>query len=196
MIQDRTIDVPRRPGMFLAAGIGAGVVAAVGSVGVQLAAGVRIAPLPEIAWSAFVAGLAGGLLYWVLAHVVRRPIPALWGVSLGIATLDNVLIALLPLPGGHEPHLGIPIDGLVIPLRQMGALAGLGHFGARFFPAAKLPADIIMHYVPAVAVAMLVPWWVGFRGSTRPDPTPNGKHQEPTGSARGESSEPTRPHAA
>src|SRR5260370_16840880 len=134
MIQDRTIDVPRRPAMFLAAGVGAGAVAAVGSMGVQLATGVRIAPLPEVAWSAFAAGLAGGLLYWVLAHVVRRPIPALWGVSLGIATLDNVLIALLPLPGGHEPHLGIPIDGLVIPLRQMAALAGIGHLCPTFFP--------------------------------------------------------------
>src|SRR5438445_3404939 len=189
MIQDRTIDIPRRPAMFLAAGVGAGAVAAVGSMGVQLATGVRIAPLPEVAWSAFAAGLVGGLLYWVLAHVVRRPIPALWGVSLGIATLDNVLIALLPLPGGHEPHLGIPIDGLVIPLRQMAALAGFGHFGARFFPVAKLPADIIMHYVPAVAVAMLVPWWVGFRGSTRPDSTPDRGHQEPPGAAREESGE-------
>ena len=43
MIQDRTIDVPRRPGMFLGAGVGAGAVAAVGSMGVQLATGVRIA---------------------------------------------------------------------------------------------------------------------------------------------------------
>src|SRR5437879_1577184 len=189
MVQDRTIEGTRRQGMFLAAGIGAGVVAAVGSMGIQLATGVHIASLREVAWSAFVAGIAGGLLYWVLAHVVRHPIPALWGVSLGIATLDNLLIAFLPLPGGHEPRLGIPIDGLMIPLRQMAALAGFGHFGARFFPVAKLPADIIMHYVPAVAVAMLVPWWVGFRGSTRPDSTPDSRHREPTGSASGEYSE-------
>ena len=52
MIQGQTIDVTRRQGMFLAAGIGAGIVAALGTVGVQLATGVHIAPLPEIAWSA------------------------------------------------------------------------------------------------------------------------------------------------
>src|SRR5437879_3290536 len=176
--------------MFLAAGIGAGAVAAVGSMGIQLATGVHIASLREVAWSAFVAGMAGRLLYWVLAHVVRRPIPALWGVSLGIATLDNLLIAFLPLPGGHEPHLGVPIDGLMIPLRQMAALAGFGHFGARFFPLAKLPADVLMHYVPAVAVAAIVPRLAGFRGSTQPHSTPDRMHQEPPGPACEESSEP------
>jgi hypothetical protein len=180
MIQGQTIDVMRRRGTFLAAGIGAGMVAALGSVGLQLATGVRIAPLPEIAWSAFVAGIAGGLLYWVLARVVRRPVLALWGVSLGIATLDNLLIALLPLPGGHEPHFGIPIDGLVVPLRQMAALAGFGHFGAGYFPVAKLPADVVMHYVPAVAVAALVPWLAGLRGSTHPDSTPETGQREPS----------------
>ena len=110
-------------------------------------------------------------------------------MSLGIATLDNLLIALFPLPGAHEPHLGVPIDGLMIPLRQMAALAGFGHFGARFFPVAKLPADIIMHYVPAVAVAALVPWLAGFRGSTHPDSTPDRGHQEPPGAVREESGE-------
>ena len=79
MIHGQTIEVTRRWGMFLAAGIGAGIVAPLGTVGVQLATGVRVAPLPEIAWSAFVAGIAGGLLYWVLARVVRRPVLALWG---------------------------------------------------------------------------------------------------------------------
>src|SRR5437879_11862888 len=113
MVQDRTIEGTRRQGMFLAAGIGAGAVAAVGSIGIQLATGVHIASLPEVAWSAFVAGIAGGLLYWVLAHVVRRPIPALWGVSLGIASLDNLLIALLPLPAGDEPPPGVPLDSLL-----------------------------------------------------------------------------------
>jgi hypothetical protein len=165
MMQSRAIHVTRRESAFLAAGIGAGTLAALGSVGLQLAMGVRIAPLPEIAWSAFVAGIAGGLLYRALAQVAARPILALWVVSLGIATLDNLLIAFLPLPGGREPHLGIPIDGILVPLRQMAALAGLGHFGARFFPAGKLPADMLMHYVPAVAVAVLVPWWAGSRGS-------------------------------
>jgi hypothetical protein len=93
-------------------------------------------------------------------------------VSLGIATLDNLLIALLPLPGGHEPHLGIPIDGLLIPLRQMAALAGFGHFATRFFPVWKLPADMLMHYVPAVAVAALVPWLAAFGGRPMAAPGP------------------------
>jgi hypothetical protein len=190
MIQGQTIDITRRPGIFLAAGIGAGIVAALGSVAIQLVTGVHIASPLEIGWSAFIAGVAGGLLYWALAGVVRRPIPALWGVSLGIATLDNVLIALLPLPGGHEPHLGIPIDGLLIPLRQMAALAGFGVFGARYFPAGKLPVDFIMHYVPAVAVAALVPWWAGVRGSTNRGSTPDSGRQEPPGPAREESGDP------
>jgi hypothetical protein len=189
MIQGQTIDVTRRRGMFVGAGIGAGIVSALGCVGVQLITGVHVAPLPELAWSAFVAGMAGGLLYWVLARVVRRPILALWGMSLGIATLDNLLIAFLPLPGGHEPHLGIPIDGLVIPLRQLAALVGVGHFGARYFPVAKLPVDLIMHYVPAVAVAALVPWLAGLRGSTPPDATSDSRYQEPP-SPRRESREP------
>jgi hypothetical protein len=189
-MQSQTMDVTRRETMYLVAGVGAGLAAALGSVGLQLVTGVHIAPLPEVAWSAFVAGIAGGLLYRVLVRVARRPILALWVVSLGIATLDNLLIALLPLPGGHEPHLGIPIDGLLIPLRQMGALAGFGHFAARFFPAGKLSADMLMHYVPAVAVAALVPWLADFRGSTRPNSTQDRRHQEPPGSARGESSEP------
>jgi hypothetical protein len=164
MIQHQAIEVTRRESMYVAAGIGAGIVAALGSVGVQLVMGVRIAPLPEIAWSAFVAGIAGGLLFRVLVGVAPRPILALWVVSLGIATLDNLLIASLPLPGGREPSLGIPIDGLLIPLRQIAALGGIGHFAARFFPTGKLPADMLMHYVPAVAVAVLVPWWAGIRG--------------------------------
>jgi len=190
MIQSRALAITRRESLYLIAGAAAGIVAALGSVGIQVVTGVHIARLPEIAWSAFIAGVTGGLLYWVLTRVVRHPIPALWGVSLGIATLDNLLITLLPLPAGHEPHLGIPIDGLMIPLRQMAALAGFGHFGARFFPLAKLPADVLMHYVPAVAVAAIVPWLAGFRGSTQPHSTPDRMHQEPPGPACEESSEP------
>jgi hypothetical protein len=190
MTHSQMMDITRRPGIFLAAGIGAGIVAALGSVAVQLVTGVHIAHPVEIGWSALLAGIAGGVLYWALAGVVRRPIPALWGVSLAIATLDNVLIALLPLPGGHEPNLGIPIDGLLIPLRQLAALVGLGVFDAKYFPAAKLPADFIMHYVPAVAVAALVPWWAGARGSTNPGPAPDSGHQESPAPEREESNEP------
>lgn len=86
MIQSGPLEVTRRESMYLPAGVAAGVVAALGSVGVQLAMAVHIASLKEIAWSAFVAGVAGGLLYRVLAGVARRPILALWTVSLGIAS--------------------------------------------------------------------------------------------------------------
>jgi len=147
----------------LVAGTVAGAVAAAASVGVQLAMGVRYPEAPETAWSAFVAGIAGGLLYAVLVRLVRHPARALWAASLGIATLDSLLIIALPLPAGHGPHLGIPIEGLVVPLRQMAALVGLGHLGARHFPAALLPADTVLHYIPAAAVAALVPWLAGTR---------------------------------
>jgi len=147
----------------LVAGMVAGAVAAVVSVGGQLAMGLRYPEAPETAWSAFVAGIAGGLLYAVLVRLVRHPARALWAVSLGVATLDSLLIIALPLPAGHGPHLGIPIVGLVVPVRQMAALVGLGHLGTRHFPAALLPADTVLHYIPAAAVAMLVPWLAGTR---------------------------------
>jgi hypothetical protein len=76
MMQIQAIPVTRRESVYLAASIGAGIVAALGSLGLQLAMGVRIAPLPEIAWSAFVAGIAGGLLYRVPAHFAARPVLA------------------------------------------------------------------------------------------------------------------------
>src|SRR5437879_8155906 len=114
MVQDRTIEGTRRQGMFLAAGIGAGAVAAVGSIGIQLATGVHIASLPEVAWSAFVAGIAGGLLYWGLADVVRRPIPALWGVGLGVAEIDDVLICVRRLQRGNGVAIGDVSNGLIV----------------------------------------------------------------------------------
>lgn len=146
-------------GTTLAAGLGAGIVGAVSSVGAQLALGVRFPLLPDTALSAFFAGLAGGLVYAVLVGVVSRPVAVLWILSLGIATVDNLLIALLPLPAGPGLNVGIPIDGLIIPLEQLGALLGLGHFGTTHFPLMYLPADTLLHYIPALSVAALVPRW-------------------------------------
>ena len=158
MEQVQSIDARPRLNVALAAGLGAGIVAAAASVAAEFALGVRF-PLPaDTALSAFFASLAGGLLYAVLVETVRRPVFMLWILSLGIATLDNLLIVLLPLPAG--PGLrGAPIDGLIIPIEQLGALLGIWHFGPAHFPAAYLPADILLHYIPALAVAVFVPRW-------------------------------------
>jgi hypothetical protein len=151
------------PSTAVVAGMIAGLVSASASVGAQLFLAARLPEINETAWSAFVAGIAGGMLYYALVRLVRQPGRALWALSLGIATVDSALIIFLPLPAGHGPHLGIPIDGLIVPIRQMAALAGMGHLGARHFPSAYLPADTVLHYIPAVAVASLVPWLAGKR---------------------------------
>jgi hypothetical protein len=143
----------------LAAGAMAGVVAALLSVVVEI---VTLSPVPPpvaTVWSAFVAGILGGLLYGALCRTVRRPVVALWGVTLALATIDSLLIAMLPGASGRNPNLGIPLSGLVTPVRQVLALVGVGHLGTRRFPQAYLPVATIIHYIAAVAVALLVPWW-------------------------------------
>ena len=148
----------------LGAGVVAGALAALLSAGAQLLMGARVPDLNETAWSAFAAGAAGGLLYYALLRFVRRPVDTLWAVSLAIATADSLLIALLPLPAGHGPHLAIPVDGLVVPVRQMAALAGLGHLGTRHFPGRFLAADTVLHYIPAAVVGTVVPSLAGKPG--------------------------------
>jgi hypothetical protein len=155
--------IPQRLNTALVAGSGAGVVGALSSVGAQLALNVRFPLLTDTALSAFFAGLAGGLLYAVLVGVVRRPVSVLWILSLGVATVDSLLIALLPLPAGPGLQVGIPIDGFIIPIEQLAALLGVGHLGATHFPATYLPADTVLHYIPALAVAVLVPRWARHR---------------------------------
>ena len=97
------------------------------------------------------------MLYAILVGSVRRAVSVLWILCLGIATVDSLLIGLLPLPVGVDLNVGIPIDGLVVPIEQFGALLGFGHFSATRFPATYLPADMVLHYIPALAVAVLVP---------------------------------------
>ena len=147
----------------LTAGLAAGAAAAAAVAAAQLLMGLRDPGIRESAWSAFIAGIAGGILYDALARAVRNPARALWVASLSIAALDSLLVILLPLAAGHDPHLAIPISGLVVPIRQMAALVGLGRFGARHFPTALLPADTFLHFIPAVAVGALVPWLAGPR---------------------------------
>jgi hypothetical protein len=142
------------------AGVGAGVVAAAATVAVSLIGG-RVPPPISAGWSALVAGVAGGLLYVWLTRVSARPAAAFWIITLVLATIDTLFIALLRLPSGGATVLGVPIFGLVVPIKQLLALVGLGHFSAQHFPARFLPTDAAMHYVTAVVVSLLVPRWVG-----------------------------------
>lgn len=143
----------------LAAGAGAGVVAAIVAVGVEIVGHAPVPPRPATAWSAFVAGILGGLLYGVLCRTTRRPVAAFWVLTLAIATVDSVLIAALPLPAGPGPRTGIPIVGLTVPLRMLGALVGVGHFSTRHFPAPYLAVDTAVHYVTAIVAAICIPLW-------------------------------------
>jgi hypothetical protein len=141
------------------AGMGAGAVAAVACVASEMALRSQLPPRVPTLWSAFVAGILGGLLYGWLARVVRRPAAALWAIALVVATIDSLLIAMLPAASGRGPSIGIPIVGLVAPLRQLLALVGIGHLGTRHFPASSLLAFTATHYITAVSVALLVPRW-------------------------------------
>jgi hypothetical protein len=161
-----TINVRAVPswGTSVLAGIGAGAVAAVACVGAEMALRANFPPRVPTVWSAFVAGILGGLLYGWLARVVRRPAAALWAIALVVATVDSVLIAALPAASGRGPSIGIPIVGLVAPLRQLLALVGVGHLGTRRFPASALVSLTATHYVTAIAVSLLVPWWARPKG--------------------------------
>jgi hypothetical protein len=156
--------------LSLLAGIGAGVVAGAASVGAEVTLRARVPPHTYTFWSALAAGVLGGLLYAWLARALPRPAPALWLIALGIATVDSALIAFLPLPsGGGRP---LPIAGLEVPLRQLLALVGIGRLGTRYFPASSLLADTATHYITAVAVSLLVPWWAPARGTAFPPGRP------------------------
>jgi hypothetical protein len=67
---------------------------------------------------------------------------------------------------GHEPRGGAH-TGLVTPVRQMLALIGVRHFGTRRFPQEYLTVVTVIHYISAVAVAVLVPWWALAPASSR-----------------------------
>jgi hypothetical protein len=143
-------------GISLLAGVGAGFVAAVASVAALYVLRASVPPRGPSAWSAFVAGILGGLVYALLSRVTSRPRAALWITTLGLATIISIVVATLPFPQGSV-RFPIPIAGLLVPLRQVLALIGLGQFSDRRFPAAFLHVAIIQHYVTAVAVSLLVP---------------------------------------
>ncbi len=153
--------VPVAPswGACVLAGAGAGVVAAMACAGAEVALRAQLPPRVPTLWSAFVAGILGGLLYGLLARMVRRPVVAFWVIALVVATIDSLLIAALPAASGRGPSIGVPIVGLVAPLRQLLALVGIGHLGTRRFPASSLLAFTATHYITAAVVSLLVPWW-------------------------------------
>ena len=164
MVQAQRIVAVPGWGMSLIAGVGAGIVAALASVGVEFATGAPAPPHVPTAWSAIVAGVLGGLLYGWLSRITSRPVLALWIITLVLATIDSLLIATQAFPEGSLSVPGIPIVGLVVPLRQAAALVGIGHFSQRHFPQAYLLTDALTHYITAVAVSLLVPWWAKPRG--------------------------------
>ncbi len=159
MVQAQRIVAVPGWGMSLIAGIGAGIVAALVSLVVEFATGARLPPHVPTAWSAFAAGVLGGLLYGVLTRITSRPVLALWIITLLLATIDSVLIATQPFPMGSFTLGGLPIVGLIVPLKQAAALVGLGHFSDQHFPRDSLLPDTLVHYATAVVVSLLVPLW-------------------------------------
>jgi hypothetical protein len=149
------------------AGAGAGVVAGLAAAATGIVMHSRTPPAVPAAWSGLASGILGGLVYSGLSRVTARPAPALWVISLVLATIDSVLIATLPFPVGSATLFGAPIVGVIVPLKQVLALAGLGRFGAHHFPAAALPTATTMHYVCAAVVSLLVPPLAGRRGPER-----------------------------
>jgi hypothetical protein len=149
----------------LLAGAVAGLVAAVISAIVRVVFHAVLPPLIPTMGSAFVAGLVGGLLYVGLTRLLDYPGWALWILGLLLATVDSILVALLPAAAGPAPRYLFPIAGLMFPIRQIAALVGLGQFGTGRFPAQYLFANTVIHYVTAAAVALVVPLVVRLRRS-------------------------------
>lgn len=145
-------------GMSIIAGIAAGVVGALVNLGLEFGTGSPFPPHVATAWSTIAAGVLGGLLYGVLTRITSRPVAALWIITLLLATIDSLLIITQPFAEGSLTIAGLPIYGLVVPLKQAAALVGLGHSGQRHAPQAYLLIDTVVHYVTAVAVSLVVPW--------------------------------------
>jgi hypothetical protein len=144
-------------GTGLLAGAVAGILAAVASAIIRAVFHATLPPLIPTIGSAFVAGLVGGLLYAGLTRFLDCPVGALWILVLLLATVDSILVAILPVAAGRTPPFLFPLAGLIFPIRQLTALTGLGQFGTGRFPAQFLFANTVIHYVTAVSVAFVVP---------------------------------------
>src|SRR5690242_6723873 len=121
-------------GAAVLAGAGAGRAAALACVAVEVVFRARVPPPTYAAWSAFAAGVMGGIVYAGMSQLVSRPARALLGISLVLATIDSLMIITLPFPAGPNPKIGIPIVGLIVPIRQAAALVGMGRLSNRHYP--------------------------------------------------------------
>jgi hypothetical protein len=144
-------------GTGLLAGAVAGILAAVASGIIRAVFHATLPPLIPTIGSAFVAGLVGGLLYAGLTRFLDYPVGALWILVLVLATVDSILVAVLPAAAGRTPPFLFPLAGLLFPIWQLTALIGLGQFGTGRFPAQFLFANTVIHYVTAASVAFVVP---------------------------------------
>ena len=148
-------------GAGLLAGAGAGIVAGLVAAATVIVTHSSLPPAVPTAWSASVAGILGGLVYAWMSRITTRPALALWIITLVLATIDSIFIAVLPFPEGSGTLFGIPIVGLIVPIRQGLALIGIGHFGQHHYPGSDLAAATATHYITAVVVSLLVPRWAG-----------------------------------
>jgi len=141
----------------LAAGVAAGIVAGFIEAGLQLLTRSHIPPIQATFWSSVLAGVLAGLVYAAWTRISPRPVAALWLTSLLIATIDTVVIFMLPFPTAGR-YLGLgPIAGIVTPLLQILALFGIGGFGRGHLPASFFEVFTAAHYVTAIVVSALIP---------------------------------------
>jgi hypothetical protein len=141
----------------LAAGVAAGIAAGLIDVALQLLTRSHIPPIQATFGSSVLAGALAGLVYAAWTRISPRPVAALWLTSLLIATIDTVVISMLPFPTAGR-HLGLgPIAGIVTPLLQILALFGIGGFGREHLPASFFAIFATVHYVTAIVVSALIP---------------------------------------
>ena len=143
--------------VVLAAGIGAGIAAGLVNIAILLLTHNRIPPIRGTFGSSVLAGAVAGLVYAMWTRISPRPVAALWLTSLLVATIDTIVIFMLPFPTAGR-HLGLGlIAGIVTPLLQILALFGIGGFGRGHMPTSFLGIYLAMHYVPAIVISALIP---------------------------------------
>jgi len=141
----------------LAAGIGAGLAAGAVNAALVIATHSRIPPVMATAGSSLVAGVLGGLVYAWWNRISPRAVAALWVTCLLVATIDTIVVFMLPFPtAARHVHIA-PLAGLVTPLLQLLALAGIGGFSRGHLPSWSHGIYVALHYATAVIVSLLVP---------------------------------------
>ncbi|HEV2440868.1 MAG TPA: hypothetical protein VGX97_12485 [bacterium] len=141
----------------LTAGIGAGVGAGLVTVALLLLTHNRIPPIQGTFGSCILAGALAGLVYAMWTRISPRPVAALWLTSLLVATIDTIVIFVLPFPtAGRQLGLGA-IAGIVTPLLQILALFGIGGLGRGHMPASFLGVYLAVHCIPAIVISALIP---------------------------------------